>query len=179
VGVSGHVIRLQTHFGQELPYPFLPISLRDQMVNPQRLADDFPHPEPGIQGRVGVLEDHLHLGAETDHLSGVELADVRPLEENLPGGGLVQPQKAPADGGFAAPRFPHQPEGFPPADGEADPVHGVDITDGPSQKTLANGEMLFESLNPEQEIIAGVCSGDCIRGEPGFRDRVTHYVFLR
>ena len=78
-----------------------------------------------------------------------------PWKKISPAVGSYKPQQTSADGGFAAPRLTHQAEGFSPADGEADPVHGVDITDGASQKSLADGEILLQALDPEQEIIAG------------------------
>jgi hypothetical protein len=173
------MVGLEPDFGQELPHPVLPISRGDQMMDSQGFPDDIPHSEPGVQGRVGVLEDHLYFGAELDHFSGVELADVRPLEENLPGGRLVQTEKASPDGGFAAPRLAHQPESFPLADGETHSIHGVNIPDGPSQESLADGEMFFEPLNLEQGIISGIGGRDGIRRATEFGDRVTHHVFLR
>ena len=70
-----------------------------EVVDIQRLTDDVLDRHTGVQGRVGVLEDHLHLLAETaDVLAG----DLFALELEGPSGGLVQVQERSSYGGFSA-----------------------------------------------------------------------------
>ena len=70
-----------------------------EVVDVQGLTDDVLDRHTGVQGRVGVLEDHLHLFAET---SDVLARDLFALEPERSSGRLVQVQERPSDGGFAA-----------------------------------------------------------------------------
>ena len=45
---------------------------------------------PGIEGRVGVLENHLHPAPQFSQLHFVQLADILIVEENPAGRGLDQ-----------------------------------------------------------------------------------------
>ena len=67
-----------------------------QLVNVQRLADDIGNGHAGVQGRIGILEDHGGLLAELlNILCSFQLFAVVP---HLTGGGLVQVQQGAAYG---------------------------------------------------------------------------------
>src|SRR5256886_7584215 len=54
-------------------------------------SSDLPHRLSRVQGRVGVLEDHLHVPPEGSELSALQVGDVLPVEEDPPFGHRVQP----------------------------------------------------------------------------------------
>ena len=90
------------------------------------LGDDLRHRQPGVDAGIGVLEDDLHLGAVGPHLLFAAFGDVLPLEEDLPGRGLDEPQDGPPQGGFSAAGLPHHTQGVPLVDAETDVVHRVE-----------------------------------------------------
>jgi hypothetical protein len=49
---------------EQLLDPALALRLRPDPVDLQRVADDRAHALPRVEGRIGVLEDHLHLAAQ-------------------------------------------------------------------------------------------------------------------
>ena len=49
----------------------------DNVVGKQRLGDDIPHRHPGVQGRIGILKDHLHLLAQGLQLLLGQMGDIR------------------------------------------------------------------------------------------------------
>ena len=127
VGVAPCVLRRQPHplqHGVDVVVGFL-LGL-DHMVGQQGLGDDVPDGHPGIEGGVGVLEDHLHLAAPGLELLLGHAGDVLAVQHDLPGGGVVHADDRPGAAGLAAARLAHQAQGLPSADGEGHPVHRVD-----------------------------------------------------
>ena len=87
-----------------------------------RLADALPR----VDGRVGVLEDDLHLLREIPKLVLRGRRDVAPAEADGAVRRVDEPDHEASGRGLAAPRFPDEPERFALADVEADAVHRVD-----------------------------------------------------
>src|SRR5436309_1258121 len=67
----------------------------------ERLGQDRADAHPGIQARVWVLEDDLHLAAKPLHFSMRPANDVLALEHDFPARRLDQSQQTSADGRFA------------------------------------------------------------------------------
>src|SRR5205085_513881 len=61
---------------------------RVEPVDLERLADDVAHRHPGVQRRVGILEDDLHLPPVLAHLAPLEASDVASVEDDRPRRGL-------------------------------------------------------------------------------------------
>jgi hypothetical protein len=72
-------------------------SLPAATVDAQRLADHAPDRVAWVQGRVGILEDHLHPLAQRTQLPLAEVRDVGAVEDDLAPGRLVQTQEGAAD----------------------------------------------------------------------------------
>src|SRR5918994_1754447 len=124
----------------------------------QRLRDDVAYRHAGIQARVGVLEDDLHVPAHDEHLLAVVPEYVLAVEDHLP---LRRFQKAQDESGeraLAAPGLPHEPERLPAAHGEVDAVHGLDVPDRALQDAGPYREVHLQVLRLEQ-ILAGVAVG--------------------
>lgn len=125
VGITIRMLRGQTHLFQNRCHLLLPLGAAGiQMMNVQTLGNDLPHLFAGVQAGHGILKDHLHLGAQLLVLLGVQIAgNIHPVEQNLPGGGLVQADHAAADGALAAAALAHQTVGFARVDYEVHTVH--------------------------------------------------------
>jgi hypothetical protein len=52
-------------------------------VDLQRLGDDVAHRHAGVQARIGVLEDDLHVPAHDKHLLAVVAEYVLAIDEDL------------------------------------------------------------------------------------------------
>jgi hypothetical protein len=68
----------------------------------QRGGDDVRDGHARAEGRMRVLEDHVHLAAEGAQLPGRHAGDVRAVEYDAAAVRLGQAQHAAADGGLAA-----------------------------------------------------------------------------
>ena len=66
---------------------------------------------PRVQRGVGVLEDHLDLAAQRLELRRRQLREVLALEDDLAGGGLVEPGDQAARGRLAAAGLADEPKG--------------------------------------------------------------------
>ena len=82
----------------------------------QRLGDDIPDAHPRIQGRIGVLKQHLNIAAYRLQFTLVELGDIHQAcfspEMHAASSRLVQAYDAAPDGGLARAAFTDQPHGF-------------------------------------------------------------------
>ena len=95
------------------------------MVNLHRLADDVANRHAGVERRVGVLEDHLHLAPHLAQLLALQLAQVLAIEEHLAAGGAIELQDGAAGGRLAAARFADQAQGLAALDRKVQPVNGA------------------------------------------------------
>ena len=153
MGVALGVLGGEAHLGQDLLHLLLPLGAAVvHVVDVQAFGDDVPHLLAGVQAGHGVLEDHLHLGAQAAACCSVQMAaDVLAVKGDLPRGGVIQPDDAAADGGFARAGLPHQAVGLAGIDGEADVVHRL------HREIAADAEILFEALDFQQRGLVFVC----------------------
>ena len=101
----------------------------------------------GVQAGHGILENHLHLGAQLLVLLVCQIAgNVHPVEQDLPGGGLIQTDHAAADGAFAAAALPHQTVGFAGINHKIHPVHRL------YGELAAALEILLEALDLQKGL---------------------------
>lgn len=96
----------------------------------QRLGDNLHYRLPGIQGRKGILENHLHFPPVRVKLLFLHLAYILPVKQDLAVCSRVQPRNQPSYGRFPAPGFPHKAEGLPLLYGKAYVVHSVERAGG-------------------------------------------------
>ena len=98
--VSRSVFRVQSdqfHQIEDLLSPVLPV--RVELMDIQRFPDDILDRHTRIQGRIRILEDHLHVLAEPRH--GL-LIDPLAVKVHISAGRLVQTEKGASDRGLAA-----------------------------------------------------------------------------
>ena len=112
VGVAGGMLGVEADIAHELEnalLPFLPAGV--ELMHVQRLADDVGDGHAGVEGGIGILEDHGGLVAE-----GLDIGlglDLPALVEDFAAGGLVQVQDGAADGRLAAAGSTQQGDEFP------------------------------------------------------------------
>src|SRR5215217_3796079 len=127
-------------------------------VGLQRLGDDVAHGHAGVQARIRVLEDDLHVPPHAEHPLAVVTQYVLAVEDHL---ALRRFQKAQHEAGeraLAAPRLPHEPERLPAAHGEVDSVHSLDVPDRALQHASPYGEVHLQ-VSGLQQILAGMSLG--------------------
>src|ERR1700680_1769599 len=99
---SAHQRRVQAD-AVELQADILDLLPRsDQSVNDWRLADDVEHAHSRIQGRVGVLENHLHLKLLLARRRRGAVAKRLSLPPTLACRQWKQPDREPAERRFSA-----------------------------------------------------------------------------
>jgi hypothetical protein len=126
------------------------------LLDAERCADDRPDRVPRVQRRVGVLEDHLDVGAQRAHARARELGDVLALEHDRAGRGLKQLRQDAARRRLAAPRFADQAKRLTGGDRERDAVDGPHRAGLPlDHDALADREVLLEVADREQGIGTG------------------------
>src|SRR5690606_27980603 len=114
-------------------------------VGPQPLGDRVADRGPGVERRVGVLEDDLHLPAQGGELATAGPADVDAVEEHGALVGREQAEEQAAERRLAAARLPHQPEDLAGEDVEVDAVDGPYVADDLAEGAAPDGEGLDEA----------------------------------
>jgi len=114
---------------QEVANLCVGLALGRETVGPQWLADDASNAVAGIEGRIRILEHHLHATAQRPQLVLAQLRDVATLEQDAPGGRLVEPQDRATDGRLATPGLPDEPDRLTALDLQRDVVDGTDVAD--------------------------------------------------
>ena len=99
----------------------------------ERRADDGTHRVPGIQRRVRVLEDHLHLAPQRAHGARPQVRDVAAVEYDLPGRRLDESHQHPRGRGLAAARLAHDAQCLAADHVERDIVHAADQPDAAAE----------------------------------------------
>ena len=132
MGIPHEVGGVQSHLGGDVHDALVHLGFGHLgEVGQQRLLDDVVNRHAGVQGGVGILEDHLDLLAVLLHGLGIDLGEVHRLPvpggiENLALGGLVGPDDAPPQSGLATPGLAHDADGLPLVHREAHVGHGPD-----------------------------------------------------
>src|SRR5262249_44098681 len=103
VRIPAEVIGVEPDRLEQMDDALLPLSFRlGELVYDQRLADDRAHRHAGVQRRVRVLEDDLHVSPQVAERALVECGDVLVAEPHLARGGLDETENAAAGGRLAA-----------------------------------------------------------------------------
>ena len=118
----------------------------------QGLADDVSHFEPGIERTVGVLENHLELAARRPESATVQLSNILVLENDAPRGRLEEPDHGPAQGGFTATAFAHQPNRFAWSDREANPIDRAHESSAAGERPRVDWKMNLQSFDFEKWV---------------------------
>ena len=106
-----------------------------------------------VQGRVGVLEDHLHLAAHAAQVAAAQLGQLCAAEVDAAGGGLVELEDGAAGGGLAAAGLADEAQGLARLDVDVDAVDGLDVGDL-ALKDQAGGdrEVHLEALDVDEQV---------------------------
>ena len=126
VGEAGSKLRQQADLMQSVHHFLVQVVLvLVQVVVEQALRHDVLHLGALVQGRHGILEDHLHLADDLAvQLFGNLAVDLLALEEDVAGGGGVDAADGTANGGLAGAGLTHQRESLALVDVKIDMVHG-------------------------------------------------------
>lgn len=114
----------------------------------------------GVEGGVGVLEDHLHLACSglAGSASGAGGLAGLAVQGDTARGRALQAGDHAGDRGLARPRLPHHGQRSSRRQGEADVVHGDELT-GRLPGGGTDGEHLAETVQAQQLTHTGsVCS---------------------
>src|SRR5215203_1841489 len=155
VRVAVVVLGVEADHLEELLHPSLALAAgaTAHVVGLQRLGDDVAHRHAGVQARVGVLEDDLHVPAHAEHPLSVVTKYVLAVEDHLTLGGFEKAQDETGERALAAPRLPHKPERLPTTYGEVDAVHGLDVPDRALQHAGLYGEVHLQVLGLQQVFV--------------------------
>src|SRR5437764_3370469 len=152
-----------------------------EAVYRERLADDGAHGFARIQGRVRVLEDHLHVPSHRLQPRTLDVCDVLTVEADLPCGGLEQSHDQPGRRGLPAAGLSDDAQRLAVAHVEADTVDRLHranpaLEDDP----LRDREVLDEAPHLHERLAHGLLSGDpgaalfgCVRAHTGAPGRPT------
>ena len=77
------VLGVEADAGHQVLDGFLALVAGGGLVDGEGVADDRADPAAGVEGAVGVLEDHLDLAAERLHGAAGQVGDVAALEVDL------------------------------------------------------------------------------------------------
>ncbi len=130
------------------PVPDLAVPRRDP-VDLQGLGEDAEDVHPGVEGLVGVLEDHLHLRAHPPQLVLAEGEDVDAVEVYVAVRRLDEPQDHPARRRLPAAALPRQAEDLALLYLEAYPVDRPNELPFPREEAAPPHEPLLEVLDHE------------------------------
>ncbi len=162
----GFKARLLQGFDHELSplFPRLPNS-----VNDERLGDGPKDIEAGIQGFVGILENHLEVAAEREQRSTIQRGEVHQpgpdlaaiLAPLLPDhdstlGRRLEAGDQTARGGLAAPAFTYEAENLAPTEIKGDPVHRANVDSVAAEgleKASSELEVLLQALDVDDDVL--------------------------
>src|ERR1700676_4009058 len=116
--VQADAVELQTDILDLLPRA-------DQSVNDRRLADDVDHAHSRIQGRVGILENHLHFELLRARRRRGNVAERLSLPKTLACRQWKQPDREPPESRFSATGLADQTDDLACADRQVDTIDGA------------------------------------------------------
>jgi hypothetical protein len=93
-------------------------------MNSERLGDNFADSHAGIQGREGVLKDHLHLAPLGPKFVSAKGEQVAAFETNFAAVGFDEAEEHAGQRCFAAAAFSYDGEGFAARNRKTNTVHG-------------------------------------------------------
>ena len=120
------MVRLQSDDFQQFTHAILAFFFRFvDIVDIHRFSDDLTDRHTGIEARIWILEDHLHILAEVFQLLAFDVRDIFSLIINLPRCRIIDLYDSPSGRTFTTAAFPDQTERFTWHDLEADAVYGL------------------------------------------------------
>jgi hypothetical protein len=152
MSISGGVLTVEAnaiHQAEDLLHALLAATVH--FVDVKRLTDDIGDGHTGVQGRVGILENHSRLFAEFfDVGCGLDLLTTI---ENLSGGGFVKVQESAADGGLAATGLTNETKGLAGTDVEGYVIYGLKRLG--LEGANVNVEVLLQIPDFNQRLVLG------------------------
>ncbi len=115
----------------------------------QGLRHRVPDGVAGVERRVRVLEDHLHLPPAASQLDTGQRGDVGAVDDDRAGGGLDDADHQAGQRGLARPALSDQPEGGAGRDDQGHAVDGVHPSGHPLQDPRPGGEPLGQVMDGE------------------------------
>jgi hypothetical protein len=137
---------------EELANPKLRLPRARDLVDGERLPDDLLDRLAGVQGRVRVLEDHLHLSAHRSELPVRELRDVLPLEADRAGRRVDEPKHQPRGRRLSAPGLADDAERLALVHGERHVLDGMHACPSAREDSLAYGKLLRDVLEFDDRL---------------------------
>ena len=122
---AAHQRRIETHAVEHETGVLDPLGRRDKPVRDRRLADDVDDAHAGVERRVRILEDHLHLELLPPRRRGGQPRQRDPAPVALAGGQRQQADGEAAQRRLAAAGFPDEPDDLAGRDCKVDTVDGV------------------------------------------------------
>src|SRR5438093_437689 len=127
----------------------------DDLVEMERRPDDASDGLPGVERRVRILEDHLHLAADLAERLALQVRDVLPVEGDPSLARLVQACDHPGEGGLAASGLAYESDRLRRIDLEVDAVDRVHVADPLLEDDPSRDrEVLLDALQLQQRFTA-------------------------
>ena len=105
----------------------------------QGLDDGRPDGPARVQGGERILKDHLHLARIGRQERRRGASQVLPVHHDASRAGALQAQEQPCQGGLAATRLAHQPQGLAPGHVQSHAVHSADHGPLRAEQAAAHG----------------------------------------
>ena len=151
VRVAVDEVRVQANDPHDLLHLLLRLApTRDSKVA-QRLGDDVAHRHARVQGRVGVLEDHLDLLAHPAQLLATQLGHVHVPEEHAARRGGLEPNDDPAQRRLSAAGLADEAQRLALPDHQVHAVHRMH--DRPAQQATPGREVLDQLLDANKRTL--------------------------
>ena len=126
---------------QRLRHPDAALRARQGgLVHGQALGDDLRHRHPRRQAAERILEDDLHIRAQSPQPLLVEFGQVRAVETDI-AVRRHQPQQRIAHGGFAGAAFADQSDGLALMNHHIDAIDRTDVPHGAAQHAAPDREV--------------------------------------
>ena len=131
----------------------LPLLAGQVEVHLERLADDVGHGGQRIEGRVGILEHHLHVATSLAELVALQREDVATVQLDRTRSRLDETQHESTGRRLARPALADEAEDLTATDVEAHTVDGAHVRDRLAHQALLDREDLLEVAYPEQRRV--------------------------
>src|SRR5215204_5961210 len=150
VRVAVVVLRAEADHLEQFLHALFAVAL--YVVCLEGLGDDVAHGHAGVEARVRVLEDYLHVPAHAEHALAVVGQDVLAVEYDLALCRLQEPQDEAGQRALAAARLADEPERLSAPHGEVHAVHGLDVADRALQEAGPYGEVHLQVSGLEKKV---------------------------
>ena len=153
----GH-LRPQPHPGEQIRHPHGAAGAGHAGVQDQRFLDGGGHAHPRVEAAKGVLKDDLGVFAPRPQRLAGQRRNILAIEADFPAIRLDQPQRHPAQGGFAAAALADNGQHLARHHMQAHAIHRAHRATRPAQ-SVAHREMLGHIGEFEQRRHAAASSG--------------------